>query len=60
MAKVRVCSLEVKALKLGSLPGSTASKGHLNKTLKDITNREAASKRIFKFDDELANFATRV
>ena len=30
LAMVRVCSLEVRTLQLGSLPGSTASKGHLD------------------------------
>ena len=60
LAKVRVCSPEVRALKLGSLPGSTASEGHLDRALKDISNREAANNRVFEFDDEFANLATRV
>ena len=59
LAKVRVCSPEV-SLQLGSLPGSTASEGHLDRTLKDITNREAVNNRIFEFEDEFANLATRV
>ena len=29
LAKVRVCSPEVRALQLGTLPGSTTSEGHL-------------------------------
>jgi len=48
LAKVRVCSPEVRALQLGSLRGSTASEGHLDKALKDITNREGANSRIFE------------
>ena len=60
LAKVRVCSSEVRALQLGSLPGSTASEGHLDRALKDITNRETANNRIFEFGDEFANLATRV
>ena len=59
LAKVKVCSPEVRALQLGSLPGSTASEGHLDRAVKDITNREAANNRIFKFDYKFANFATR-
>lgn len=38
LAKVRVCPPEVRVL-----PGSTASEGHLDRALKDITNREAAN-----------------
>ena len=60
LAKVGVCSPEVRALQLGSLPGGMASEGHLDRALKDITNRETANNRIFKFDDEFANLATRV
>lgn len=60
LAKVRVCSLEVRALQLGSLPGSMASEGHLDRAFKDITNREAADNRVSKFDNEFANLATRV
>ena len=60
MAKARVCSPEVRALKLGSLPGRTASEGHLDSALKDIANGEAANDRIFEFNDEFANLATRV
>ncbi|PFX18051.1 Spermidine/spermine N(1)-acetyltransferase-like protein 1 [Stylophora pistillata] len=59
MAKVRVCSPEVRALQLGSLPGSTSSEGHLDRALKDITNREAPNNRVLKFDDEFAILATR-
>ena len=60
MAKARVCSPEVRALKLGSLPTSTASEGHLDRASKDITNREAVNNRVFEFDAEFANLATRV
>ena len=60
LAKVRVCSPEVRALQLGSVPGSMASEGHLDRALKDITNREAANNRIFEFEGEFANLATRV
>ena len=60
LAEVRVCSPEVRTLQLDSLPGSTASEGHLDGALKDITNRETANNRIFKLDDEVANLATRV
>ena len=60
MAKVRVCSPEVRALQLDNLPGSTASEGHLDRALKDITNREAANNRIFEFDVEFANLVARV
>ena len=55
-----MCSPERRALQLGSLPGSTASEMHLDRAVKDITNREAANNRIFKFDDEFENLATRV
>ena len=54
LAKVRVCPLEVRALQLGSLQGSTASEGHLDRALKDIINREAANIVILEFDDEFA------
>ena len=60
LPRVRVCSSEVRALQPGSLPGSTASEGHLDRALKDITNRETANNRIFKLDGEFANLATRV
>ena len=60
LGKVRVCSPEVRALQLGSLLGSTASEGHLDRALKDITNREAANNGILEFDNEFANLATRV
>ena len=50
----------MRTLQLGSLPGSTASEGHLDGALKDITDREAANNRIFEFDGEFANLATRV
>ena len=60
LAKVRVRPPEVRALQLGSLPSSTASEGHLDRALENITNREAANNRIFEFDDEFANLATRV
>ena len=60
LAKVRACSPGVRALQLGSLPGSMASEGHLDRAVKDITNREAGNNKIFKFDDEFANLATRV
>lgn len=60
LAKVRVCSLEMRTLQLGSLPGSTASEGHLDRASKDITNRKAANNRVFEFDDEFANLAARV
>ena len=33
LAKVKVCSPEVGALQLGSLPSSTASEGHLDRDL---------------------------
>ena len=42
LAKVRVCSPEVRAFQLRSLPGSTTSEGHLGRTLEDVANREAA------------------
>jgi len=60
MAKVRMCSPEGREFQLGSLPGSTATEGHLDRALKDITNREAEKNKIFELDDELANLATRV
>ena len=60
MAKARVCSPEVRALKLGSRTSSTASEGHLDRASKDMTNREAANNRVFEFDVEFANLATRV
>jgi len=41
---MRVCSPEVRTLQLGSLPGSTASEGHLDRALKDIINKEAVDK----------------
>ena len=56
LAKVRVCSPDVRALQLGGLPG----KGHLDRALEDITNREAANNGIFEFNNEFANLATRV
>ena len=49
LAEVRVCSPEVRALQLGSLPRSTASEGHLGRASKEITKRETANNRIFKF-----------
>ena len=49
-----MCSPEVRALKLGSLPSSTGSEGHLDRALKDITNREAANDRILEFNNEFA------
>ena len=55
MAKVRVCPPEVRAL-----PGSTASEGHLDRALKDITNREAANNRVLEFDNEFANLDARI
>ena len=55
-----MCSPEVRALKLGSLRDSTACEGHLDRALKDITNGEAVNDRIFEFNDEFANLATRV
>ena len=55
-----MCSPEVRVLQLGSLPGSTASEGDLDRALKDITNREAANNGILEFDDEFANLATRL
>lgn len=60
LAKVRVCSPEARALQLGSLLGSMASDGYLDRALKDITNREAANNRIFEFDVEFANLVARV
>ena len=60
LAKVRVCSSEVRTLQLGSLPRSTASEGHLDRALEDVTNREAANNGIFEFSNEFVNLATRV
>ena len=60
LAKVRVCSPEVRTLQLGCLPSSTASEGHLDRALKDITNREAANNGIFELSNEFANLAARV
>ena len=59
-AKVRVCSAEVRALQLGSLPGSTTSEGHLGRALEDVANREVGNDRIFEFNNEFADLATRV
>ena len=58
--KVRVCSPEVRALQLGTLPGSTTSEGHLGRALEDVANREAANDRTFEFNNEFADLATRV
>ena len=60
LAEVRVCPPEVRALQLGRLPSSTASEGHLDGALKDITNGEAAYNRIFEFDDEFSVFANGI
>ena len=60
LAKARVCSLEVRALQLGSLPGSTPSQGHLGRPLVDVANIEAANDRIFEFNNEFADLATRI
>lgn len=60
LAKMRVCSLEVTALQLGSLPGSTTSERHLDRALEDVANREAANNRIFEFNNEFADLSTRV
>ena len=60
LAKLRVCPPEERAIQLGSLPSSTASEGHLAGALKDITNGEAANNRIFEFEDEFADLATRI
>ena len=62
LAKVRVCSPEVRAFQLGSLPGSTTSEGHLDRalSLEDVANREAANDRIFEFNNEFADLATRI
>ena len=59
LAKVRVCSPEVRALQLISLPGSTAIEEHLDRALEDITNREDANNRIFEFNYQFANLAAR-
>ena len=60
LAKVRVCPPEVRALQLGSLPSSTASKGHLDGALEDITNGAVADNRIFEFNNGFADLATRI
>ena len=60
LAKVRVCSPEVRAFQLGSLPGSTTSERHLDRALEDMAKREATNDRIFKFHNEFADLATRV
>ena len=60
LAKVRVCLPEVRAIQLGNLPSSTASEGHLDRALKDITHGQAANNRIFDFDDEFADLPTRI
>ena len=60
MAKVRVCSPEVRTPQLGSLPNRMASEGHPARALEDITNREAANNGIFELSNEFANLATRV
>ena len=60
LAKVRVCSPEVRAFQLGSLPGSTTSEGHLDRALEDVANRETANHGIFEFNNEFADLATRV
>ena len=58
LVRVRVCSLEVRAFQLGSLPGSMTNERHLDRALEDVANRESANDRIFS--NEFADWATRV
>ena len=48
---------EIRTILLGCLPSSMASKGHVNRSLKDVVNNGAVNNRILELGDEFTDLA---